>query len=339
MGKLAVRESPDSFPFDSREGVSLYRLMRIIRRCEEPLNRIYREGKIGGYLHLYIGQEAIAAGLIPLLRSDDYLLSAYRDHGHAIARGVDPKRIIAELYGRVTGCSRGKGGSMHIYDTGRNFLGGYGIVGGVVPLAVGVGFAIKYRGGDQICVCFFGDGAMNQGAVHEALNMASLFKVPCLFVLENNGYAMGTAVERHSAVTDFIQRVSYGYGIASERVDGMDLVEVREVAERAIAYIRKRSAPYFIEAECYRYAGHGFSDTAQQQKTYRSDEEIERWKQRDPIEIFGRRLREIGALSSSDEEEIDAEARRIADEAIDYAENSPEPPMDELYEHVFTEAG
>jgi len=334
MAKTALSDSV-SGELSKQELLSIYRLMLLIRRFEEPLNRKFREAKIGGYLHLYIGQEAIAAGIIPLLRlPGDYVLSSYRDHGHALACGSDPRSLMAELMGRATGCAGGKGGSMHLIDPDHGFLGGDGIVGGPVPVATGVGYAIKYRGTDNVCVCFVGDGAMNQGGVHEALNMAGLYKLPVLYVVENNQYAMGTPISCSTGQTDLVLKAR-AHGVQGERIDGMDVLGVRQTAERVIAQMRRTGEPYFIEAICYRFSGHGVADNPTQQRFYRSEAEIEEWKRRDPVLTFRTKLENWGVLSPEEAEAMDAEVRRQIEEAIQFAESSPEPPIDTLFENVF----
>lgn len=319
------------------EMMELMRIMLLIRRFEEPCDKFYRAGKMGGYVHYYIGQEAIAAGIIPFMVPGDTMIASYRDHGHALALGTEPRRVMAELFGRATGAAGGKGGSMHIYDVERGFLGGYGIVGGSVPLSVGAAFAIKYRNERNVSISFFGDGAMQQGAVHEAMNMAGLYRVPCLFVLENNLYAMGTSVERHSSQTDFVKRVTAAYNIPGERVDGMDVMAVREAAATAIAHMRKTGEPYFLETLCYRYVGHGYADNAQQQKFYRTEEEIARWKVRDPIETFHRKLVKEGIATEEEIRALDDDCRAIVADAVEFADNSPFPSPDSLYENVYTD--
>jgi pyruvate dehydrogenase E1 component alpha subunit len=315
--------------------VALYTLMLRMRRFEESLYRKYREGKIGGYLHRYDGQEALVAGIIPLLRKDDYVLCTYRDHGHALACGTDAKSIMAELMGKATGCAAGKGGSMHLIDPDHGFYGGDGIVGGPVPIALGVGYAITYRGSDQVCVCYFGDGAINQGGVHEAMNMAALYGVPVLFVLENNGYAMGTSVSRSTLQTELFRKAE-AHGIAAERIDGMDAVAVREAAGRAIRQMRKNHKPHFLEAVCYRYVGHGVADNPQQQRFYRAEEEIERWKARDPIKTVWQQIEREHLLTAQHAADIDAAIQHEIAEAIEFAETSPDPPLDSLYENVYS---
>lgn len=335
MAKSAVKEAPPTL--DRAALLKMMRIMLLIRRFEEPCDKYYRAGKMGGYVHYYIGQEAIAAGLIPLLEHGDYLVASYRDHGHALALGTNPRAVMAELFGRATGAAGGKGGSMHIYDVSRGFLGGYGIVGGSVPLSVGAAFALKYRSQPNVCATFFGDGAMQQGAVHEAMNMAGLYRVPCLFVLENNLYAMGTSVERHSSQTDFVKRVTAGYNIPGESIDGMDALVVREASERILARMRETAEPYFVEMRCYRYAGHGYADNAQQQKFYRTEEEMERWRRVDPISTLRARLVADGIVTDEEIDEIDQQVRAIVEDAIAFADSSPFPSPDSLYENVYTD--
>lgn len=335
MTKVAEKEAPAHINHETL--LELMRIMLLIRRFEEPCDKYYRAGKMGGYVHFYIGQEAIAAGLIPLMIKGDTMLASYRDHGHALALGTEPRKVMAELFGRATGAAGGKGGSMHIFDMARGFLGGYGIVGGSVPLSVGAAFALKYRGDKNVCVTFFGDGAMQQGSVHEAMNMAGLYKVPCLFVLENNKYAMGTSVERHSSQTDFVKRVTNAYNIQGESVDGMDVLKVREASERILKQMRETGEPYFLEALCYRYVGHGYADNAQQQKFYRTEEEIEAQRKRDPIDTFRNKLIAMGAATDKQIDVIDHECKEIVADAIEFADNSPFPSPDSLYENVFTD--
>ncbi len=336
MAKTAVKE-PVIGDIDTGDLLSIYRLMVLIRRFEESTYKKYREGKMGGYLHRYDGQESLVCGIIPLLKlPGDYILCTYRDHAHALACGTSPKAVMAELMGRATGCAYGKGGSMHLIDPDRGFLGGDGIVGGPVPISTGVGYAIKYRGTGHVCVCYFGDGAMNQGGVHEAMNMAGLYKLPILYVLENNQYAMGTAVSRSTGQPDFVLKAR-AHGIAGERVDAMDVLTVRDAAQRAIKRIRETGEPYFVQMDCYRFVGHGIGDdNTQGYKTYRSEEELTEWKHRDPIERLRNALEARGLLKPEEAERIDQDARHTVQEAIEFAESSPEPPLDSLYENVFS---
>jgi pyruvate dehydrogenase E1 component alpha subunit len=336
MAKAEVKE-PVSGDINRGELMALYRLMVLIRRFEETTYKKYREGKMGGYLHRYDGQESLVVGIIPLLKlPGDYILCTYRDHAHALACGTDAKAVMAELMGKATGCAGGKGGSMHLIDPNRGFLGGDGIVGGPVPVSTGVGYAIKYRGTDNVCVVYFGDGAMNQGGVHEAMNMAGLYKLPILYILENNQYAMGTSVSRSTGQADFVLKAR-AHGIAGERVDGMDVLTVRDAAKRALKRIRETGEPYFMELDCYRFVGHGIGDdNTQGFKSYRTEEELESWKKRDPISNLYETLSARGLITAEDAERIDEEVRREVHESILFAESSPEPPLDSLYENVYS---
>ncbi len=336
MAKTTV-ERPAEDDIQRGELLDLYRLMLLMRRLEESVYRKFHEAKIGGYLHRYDGQEALVAGVIPQLRlPGDYVLCTYRDHAHALACGTEPKAIMAELMGRATGCALGKGGSMHLTDPERGFLGGDGIVGGPVPVSLGVGYALKYKGEGNICVCYFGDGAMNQGGVHEAFNMVGLYKLPVLYILENNQFAMGTSVERSTGQPDFVLKAQ-AHGIAGERVDGMDLLTVREAANRAIARIRETGEAYFLEMTCYRYVGHGIGDdNTGGHKTYRTEEEVAEWRLRDPIHRLRDTMEARGFLTAEQAEAIDREVVAEVEEAIAFAEASPEPPLDSLYENVYS---
>jgi pyruvate dehydrogenase E1 component alpha subunit len=308
--------------------------MLLQRRFEERTAEMYAIGRIGGFCHLYIGQEAVSTGIISQLRPDDYIITTYRDHGQALARGMTPRAIMAELFGRIDGCVRGKGGSMHLFDKSLGFLGGHGIVGGHIPIAAGVGFAIKYRGGDQVIVCFMGEAAVNNGAFHEALNMAGLWKLPCLFVIENNRYGMGTAVERASAINDIYKRGA-SYDMPREMVDGQDVFAVRDAAERAIARARSESTPTLLEIRTYRFMGHSMSDAVS--GTYRTKEELESYLKRDPISLLRARMEEDGDLTEDDWTALDEEIKAVVQDAIDFAEQSPEPPLEALLEDVLVD--
>ena len=312
------------------ELLHMYRQMLVIRTFEEKTPELYTKGKIGGFLHLYSGQEAVGVGFISALRQDDYVVGAYREHGQCIAKGTDPKYVMAELFGKSTGVSKGKGGSMHMFDVKNGFMGGHGIVGGGMPIALGVGFAIKYKKSDQVCVCFFGDGAVNEGAFHETLNMVALWNLPVVFVLENNMYGMGTAVYRASSIPDLIKRVC-SYDIEREQVDGMDVLAVREVADRSIRKAREDTEPRFIEAITYRYRGHSISDPG----AYRTKEELEEWKTRDPILRIENYMKDNHMLTADDIKAIRTETDGKIQEAVDFAESSPFPPPDALYEDVY----
>ena len=310
----------------------LYRKMLLIRRFEEKAAEMYGRARIGGFLHLYIGEEAVAAGVIPLLEERDYIVTHYREHGHAIARGLETRRLMAELFGKATGTSRGKGGSMHLFDASKGFLGGYAIVGGMMPIAVGLGLASKYREEGRVCLCIFGDGAVNQGEFHESFNLASLWKLPVVFLLENNGYGMGTKTERvHAGLA--IAHLADAFSIPSEQVDGMDLMAVREAAGRAIQRARSGEGPFFLEVMTYRFRGHSMADPMR----YRDSEEVERWKRKDPLMLFRRRLEGDGRFPEATLQEIERSVEQEVDEAVDFAEDSPSLPLEALYEDVYKE--
>jgi len=327
--------SPASSPEERRAlHRELLHSMLLQRRFEERTAEMYAIGRIGGFCHLYIGQEAVSTGFISLLRPDDYIITTYRDHGQALARGMTPRAIMAELFGRVDGCVGGKGGSMHLFDKSLGFLGGHGIVGGHIPIAAGVGFAIKYRGGDQVIICFMGEAAVNNGAFHEALNMAALWKLPCLFVIENNRYGMGTAVERASAINDIYKRGA-SYDMPREMVDGQDVFAVRDAAERAITRARTESTPTLLEIRTYRFMGHSMSDAVS--GTYRTKEELEQYLKRDPISLLRARMEAEGDLTEADWTAMDDEIKAVVQDAIDFAENSPEPPLEALMQDVLVD--
>src|SRR5256884_614809 len=305
-----------------------------LRRFEEKAAEAYTLGKIGGFLHLYIGQEAVAVGATSVLRGDDYAISAYREHGHCLAKGSDPKRMMAELFGRRDGLSKGKGGSMPLFDRSVGFLGGHAIVGAHLPLAAGAAFAIKYEARDAVVVCYFGDGAVAQGEFHESLNLAALWKLPVIYICENNRYAMGTSTERALAQTQ-IWKFGQTYGIPSEKVDGMDVLAVREVVGRAVARTRQDTTPSLIEADTYRFRGHSMRDPAG--AVYRTKEEVEREKQRDPIVIFRERALKAGVLTEADVRAIEKDASDRIDEAVAFADASPEPPPEWLFTDIYKE--
>ena len=307
----------------------LYQMI-LIRRFEEKSAESYTLGKIGGFCHLYIGQEAVAVGSLSALRPDDYVFTSYRDHGHALVMGTSPDEVMAELYGKIGGCSKGKGGSMHLFDADKHFLGGHGIVGGQIPLATGVAFATKYRGTDQATLVFFGEAAVNQGAFHESLNMAQLWKLPCIYICENNQYGMGTSLTRGMSLSD-VSKKAVGYGMASEFVDGMDVLAVRAATQRAVERARKEYLPSLLEIRTYRFMGHSMSDPGH----YRTRAEIERYQERDPIKVFGDNLREKGVLDDNGLKEIEARVRTEVERSVKFADESPEPPPEELFTDIY----
>lgn len=336
--KSQVAPRPAVAPKKPKPNAALHRellhSMLLQRRFEEKVAEAYALGKIGGFCHLYIGQEAVGTGVISMLRDDDYVITTYRDHGQAIARGVTPRSVMAELFGRIDGCSRGKGGSMHIFDRNVNFLGGHGIVGGHVPLAAGVAFAIKYRGGDQLIVCFMGEAAVNNGAFHEALNMAGLWKLPVVFVIENNRYGMGTAVERASSIKHMYQRGDT-YSIANAEVDGQDVFAVRDAMRAAVERARADYAPSLLEVKTYRFTGHSMSDAVS--GTYRTKEELDESRKRDPINLLEARMKAAGEINADDIAAMEREIAATVQDAWDFAEQSPEAPAEALYEDVLVE--
>lgn len=331
-------ERPVEDNLQHNELVESYRLMLLIRRLEESVYRKFHEAKIGGYLHRYDGMEALVVGVIPQLKlPGDYVLCTYRDHAHALACGTSARAVMAELMGRATGCALGKGGSMHLTDPERGFLGGDGIVGGPVPVSLGVAFALKYRNTKNVCVCYFGDGAMNQGGVHESLNMVGLYKLPVLYILENNRYAMGTSVERSTSQPDFVLKAK-AHGIAGEQVDGTNLLTMRDAATRALDHIRQTGEAYFLQVDCERLFGHGIGDdNTRGWENYRTQEELDRIRETcDPLKTLREALLHDGSLTQQDVEKFDKEAQEIVEDAIAFAEASPEPPLDSLYENVFS---
>lgn len=339
MAKQAKKESAVLDPACAPEWTDILRQMIFIRRFEEATEREFRKGKIGGYLHVYIGQEAVASGIVSALQKDDIVFCGYRDHAQALALGSDPNRVMAELFGKATGVSKGKGGSMHLFDAEHGLYGGYGIVGGHLTLAAGAAYSLRYQGTDRIAVCYFGDGAMNIGSFHEAMNMAGLWghdgMCPIVFIIENNGYAMGTKLERHSALTDLAARVR-AYDIETEKVDGQDIFAVRGVADRVVRHVRETGRPYCIEAVTYRFSGHGAADILQ---PYRPKEEVEKMRQRDPIVILQKRLAEVCGFSEDDVKEMDEWATDAAATAVKFAEDSPVPAPEELFTDVVAEHG
>ncbi|HJX33149.1 MAG TPA: pyruvate dehydrogenase (acetyl-transferring) E1 component subunit alpha, partial [Solirubrobacterales bacterium] len=305
--------------------------MVLIRRFEEEAGRQYQRAKAGGFLHLAIGEEATIVGTASVMRDTDYLIGTYRTHGHAIARGTEPRRVMAELFGRVDGTSGGRGGSMHIFDREHRFMGGYGIVGGNLPIAAGLALSSEYKGEDAVTVCMFGDGATNAGNFGETMNLAALWSLPVFFLVENNLYGMGTSVERHSAQTDLSKKAE-GYGISGKRIDGMDVIAVREAVAEGIRLAREERRPTLLEAFTYRYRGHSAADP----EVYRRREEVEEWQQKDPIETFARRCVEAGVLGEREVQEVRDKAEETVTKAVEFADASPEPPLDTLYENLYT---
>ena len=330
-GVLDRPEEPAAQLDEDRDTLlKVFHQMLLLRRFEEKCAESYSLGKIGGFCHLYIGQEAVGVGAISVLRPDDYVLTSYREHGQAIAKGISPEAVMAELYGKAGGCSRGKGGSMHLFDADVNFLGGHAIVAGQIPLATGVAFACKYKETDQVTLCFFGEAAVNQGAFHESLNMAQLWKLPCIYICENNMYGMGTSLERAMSSQNVASKAC-AYELASESVDGMDVLKMREATRRAIKRAREESSPTLIEARTYRYMGHSMSDPGK----YRTRAEIEKYQERDPIKIFTKTLKDNGILSDGDIAEIEAQVKEEVERAVRFADESPLPDPKELYTDIY----
>jgi pyruvate dehydrogenase E1 component alpha subunit len=335
---MAVAKSKPAAPppaaevpaFDKEQELKAYRDMLLIRRFEEKAGQMYGMGLIGGFCHLYIGQEAVVVGMQMTLKPGDKVITGYRDHGHMLAAGMDPKGVMAELTGRAHGYSKGKGGSMHMFSVANGFYGGHGIVGAQVPLGTGLAFANRYRGSDNVSLTYFGDGAANQGQVYESFNMAELWKLPVIYVIENNRYAMGTSVSRSSAQTDFSKRGT-SFNIPGEPVDGMDVRAVKAAGEKAVAWCRAGNGPIILEMATYRYRGHSMSDPAK----YRSREEVERIRtERDPIEQVRARLLKSKRASEDELKKVDASVRDVVNEASEFATNDPEPDPSELWTDV-----
>lgn len=304
--------------------------MQLIRRFEERAGEMYAKAKIGGFLHLCIGEEATIVGATQALRDTDYLMSTYREHGQALARGTSPEAVMAELFGKVDGCSGGHGGSMHLFDMERRFLGGYGIVGGNLPLAAGVALASDYTGTEDVTLCMFGDGATNTGNFGETMNFAALWSLPVVFMVINNQFGMGTALERHSAVTNLSEKAA-GYGVPGSRCDGMDVLDVHAVVSEALEKARTDRKPQLVEAVTYRYRGHSMADPEE----YRTKDEVEEWRVRDPLVAFPARLTEEGLLGQDDVERMDKEAMGAIDAAVEFADKSPFPDLASLYDDIY----
>jgi pyruvate dehydrogenase E1 component alpha subunit len=304
--------------------------MTLIRRFEERAGEMYAKAKVGGFLHLAIGEEATIVGATRALRDHDYLISTYRSHGHTLARGSDPNAVMAELFGRVDGLCNGRGGSMHMFDLANRFMGGYGIVGGNLPLAAGFALASDYLGRDEVTLCQFGDGASNQGTFGETMNLAALWHLPVVFMITNNQFGMGTALERHSAITDLLRK-GEGFGVPGMRCDGMDVMDTYAVTSEALRIAREERRPMLVEAVTYRFRGHSMADPEE----YRTKEQVDEWRKRDPIAMFGDRLVEAGFLSSEEREQMDRETIQRVDAAVAFADASPHPSPNALYDDIY----
>ena len=309
----------------------LYRQMGLIRIFEEECQRQYMQGNIAGFLHLYIGEEAIAVGALSALRPQDWVLTHYRDHGHALARGMDAGVAMAELFGKATGCSKGKGGSMHLFDVSKNFMGGYAIVGGQMPVAAGLGLAAKLKGEDRLALCFLGDGALNEGEFHESMNLASIRKLPVIYFCENNQYGMGASVWETFALAAEIYKLADAYKMPGRRINGMDVLEVRDAMKDAVEYVSNGGGPIFIEAQTYRFRGHSIADPA----AYRLSAEVEEWLARDPLSSYRQKLMEDGVADESELAEIDAANLKAIEDAVDFAIASPFPDPSELFTDIY----
>jgi len=318
---------------EKKDALALFQEMVIIRLLEENAAELYQQGKIGGFLHLYIGQEAVCTGIGSVRQPQDRIITSYRDHGWAISSGLDPKVVMAELLGKVDGCSKGKGGSMHMADVDKNFWGGHAIVGAHLPLASGLALGDVYQGNDDaITICMFGEGATNIGFFHEALNISKVWNLPVLWVCENNRYGMGTVVERASAVSEIRQKAE-GYGIANERIEGMDVVDVRKNVNRILDEIRENGGPYLLEIMTYRYRGHSMGDP----ERYRDKDEVKKWEKEDPIGKFRNYILEEKIATEAELVKKEKEAEKIIDEAVAFAESSPNPAKDTLFEDIYVE--
>src|ERR1043165_8550027 len=329
MGKTATEKK---LKFTREQYLDLYESMLLMRRFEEKTGQVYVQQKIKGFCHLFIGQEAIVAGTVSATRKEDKHITAYRDHAHPIGLGLHPKYVMAEMYAKVTGCSKGKGGSMHIFSKEHNFVGGHGIVGGQIPLGAGIAFAEKYKGTDNLCVCSMGDGAVRQGALHEAFNMAMTWKLPVIFIVENNMYAMGTSVERTSNVHD-LWKLGLAYDMPSKAVDGLSVEAVHEAVEEAAKRARRGDGPTFLEMKTYRYKGHSMSDA----QTYRTKDEVKEYQAQDPIEKVLATIKKNKWLSDAEIEAIEKNVDDIVAECVKFGEESPYPTADELYKDVYTQ--
>ena len=326
----STKEKAPKVKYSKETYMYWYESMYLQRKFEEKAGQLYGQQKIRGFCHLYIGQEACSSGAVSALTKDDKWITAYRDHGHPLALGTDPNRIMAELFGKVTGTTKGKGGSMHIFDKEVNFIGGHGIVGAQIPLGAGIAFAEKYKGTQNLCMCYFGDGAVRQGALHEAFNMAMTWKLPVIFVVENNGYAMGTSVERTSNVRE-LYTIGEAYDMPAEPVDAMDVEMVHEAVKRAADRARAGEGPTFLEFKTYRFRGHSMSDP----QKYRTKEEVEQWKSRDPLEMVRDRILTNGIATEADLDVIDAKVKEVVEASVKFAEESPYPEPEAAFEDVY----
>jgi pyruvate dehydrogenase E1 component alpha subunit len=329
----ATKEKAPKVKYSKETYMYWYESMYLQRKFEEKAGQLYGQQKIRGFCHLYIGQEACSSGAVSALTKDDKWITAYRDHGHPLALGTDPNKIMAELYGKETGTTKGKGGSMHIFDKEVNFIGGHGIVGAQIPLGAGIAFAEKYKGTQNLCMCYFGDGAVRQGALHEAFNMAMTWKLPVIFVVENNGYAMGTSVERTSNVRE-LYTIGESYDMPAEPVDAMDVEMVHEAVKRAAERARAGEGPTFLEFKTYRFRGHSMSDP----QKYRTKDEVEQWKSRDPLELCKDRILTNGIATEAELEEIDNRVKAKVEEAVKFAEESPFPKAETAFDDIYVQS-
>ena len=328
-GGTRVMRTPPALP-DPETAREWLATMTLIRRFEERAGEMYARAKVGGFLHLSIGEEAAIVGAARALREEDYLIATYRSHGHALARGTPPEQVMAELFGRVDGCCKGRGGSMHMFDLERRFMGGYGIVGGNLPIAAGIALSSDYRETEEVTLCVFGDGASNQGTFGETLNLAALWKLPVVFMVTNNQFGMGTALKRHSAVTD-LQRKGESLGVPGTRCDGMDVLDTHTVVSEAVERVRAERQPMLVEAITYRFRGHSMADPEQ----YRSKEEVTLWRERDPIPAFAAELEGAGAIDAAEQTRIDEHAVARVDAAVEFADASPFPQPESLYDNAY----
>lgn len=329
----ATKEKAPKVKYSKETYMYWYESMYLQRKFEEKAGQLYGQQKIRGFCHLYIGQEACSSGAVSALTKDDKWITAYRDHGHPLALGTDPNKIMAELYGKETGTTKGKGGSMHIFDKEKNFIGGHGIVGAQIPLGAGIAFAEKYKGTQNLCMCYFGDGAVRQGALHEAFNMAMTWKLPVIFIVENNGYAMGTSVARTSNVRE-LYTIGESYDMPAEPVDAMDVEMVHEAVKRAADRARAGEGPTFLEFKTYRFRGHSMSDP----QKYRTKDEVEEWKSRDPLEMCKDRILTNGIATEAELEEIDNRVKAKVEEAVKFAEESPFPKAETAFDDIYVQS-